>query len=364
MNIICFSSTRWDFLFQRPQQLTTLFSENFRVGYINPPSVVSEIPPSNIIFEKFVKTVNPNLIVFAPPRLRTMTVSRVREHFTGLIREFIKRFGLENPLLWINLPEAGYMCGNLGERLVVYDCLDDYSSFSWTPEYTTTADRTLARKADIVLVVSEPLYASKSRENSNCFLIPNACDFEHFSRSFEQGLTAPDDIKRLGRPRIGFIGAIYEWVDLDLVSHLAREEPGWSIVLVGPKHRSVNIPNLSNIHWLGRRPYNTLPNYLQEFDVCIIPFKNSETALNSSPIKLYEYLASGKPIVSTPIPEVIKFGRLVERASDKNLFLEKVRLLLTEPEDEKDRRCRFQLSVARVNTWESRYRSLKELVKK
>ncbi len=361
--IICFSSTRWDFLFQRPQQLMTTFSRDFKIAYVNPPMKAGEKCLQNFNFDDWCRSINRNLTVFTPPRPK-LSGLKIQTHFTDLMKKFIRHFGFDDAILWFNMPEAEYLCRNLNEKLVIYDCLDDFSSFSWTPKYSAEADLILAKKADIVLVVSESLYQSKAAYNSNCFLIPNGCDFPHFSRAANNNLKFPNDLKNMKKPLIGFIGALYEWIDFDLLGFLGRERPYWSIVLIGPKQAGIKTVKLPNIHYLGRRSYGILPNYLKQFDVGIIPFRRSKTGTSSSPIKFYEYLAAALPIVSTEIPEVVKFGKIVEIAHNNKDFLDKTERLLLEREDEKDRRRALQLSLARANTWESRCNSVKKILEK
>jgi len=342
----------------------TLFSRDFKVAYINPPVKVGNELPPEYIFKYLCKFINPNLLVMTPTRPAKLRGPKVQSYFTDLMKKFVRHFGFGGATLWFNMPEAGYLAGNLEDELIVYDCLDDYGSFSWTPELTVQADYMMTQKSDIVIVVSESLFNSKSRINPNCFLVPNGCDFDHFNKVTDSRLKTPADIKHITGPRIGFIGALYEWIDFDLLSYIAAAQPEWSIVLVGPVQSGVKTARLPNIHYLGRKPYRLLPNYLKEFDVCIIPFKQSATAISSSPIKFYEYLASGKPVVSTCIPDVARFGRMVMVPGTREEFIRGIRLLLAEPEDQKNMRRALQLSIARANTWDSRYRQLKTIMGK
>lgn len=351
--VICLSSTQWDFLHQRPQQLMTQFSRDFKVAYINPPGTPGER----------LKHINPNLVVFTPPRPAGLLPGpEARKYLTRVMREFIHNYAFTGAILWFNMPEAGYLCGNLEEKLVIYDCLDDFASFSWSPGHTREADLYMTERADIVLAVSEVLHRTKSQRNRNCFLIPNGCDFAHFQKAADKSLPVPNDLKQIQKPRIGFIGALYEWVDFELIKHLATAGKSWSIVLVGPKQGGIKTPNLPNIYYTGLKPYPLLPDYLRGFDLCIIPFRLTPAALSSSPIKLYEYLAAGKPVVATGIPEVGKFGGVVEIAGNREEFAEKISLLLQERDDERDRRRGLQLGIARANTWESRYHAVKKIL--
>jgi len=159
------------------------------------------------------------------------------------------------------------------------------------------------------------------------------------------------------------MGALYEWVDFELIRDLAASNKSWSLVMVGPKRPGRKTVNLPNIHYLGRKPYSVLPGYIQHFDVCIIPFRLSQTTLGSSPVKLYEYMASGKPVVSTDIPEAVKFREVIKIAGDSNGFAAHINYFLNEDPADRRRRLKLQLDTAKKNTWLDRYFRIKNLLK-
>ena len=249
-------------MYQRPQQLMSLLSRDFKIAYINPPKISDTPVTKEADLDWYCRTINPNLMVFTPPRPRDLTPGPgVRTYFIDLMKKFIEQYGFHDSILWLNMPETVYFCGELNEKLVIYDCLDDYGSFSWTPKYTSEADAALTERADIVFVVSDYLHNLKYNSCRSCYLIPNACDFIHFNRAFRSNLKIPEAFENIGNPRIGFVGALYEWVDYELLSYLAKRNKDWSIVLVGPKHYNVNKISLPNVYYLGKKRYRHLPRY-------------------------------------------------------------------------------------------------------
>lgn len=357
-SIICFSATNWNFLFQRPQQLMQRLAREYRVAYINPPVASKEGSLEDAGFK--CRQIASNLYVFTPLRPPNISRFRMQSCCCEIMNRIIEKYALHQPILWFNRPEPVYLCGRLGEKLIIYDCIDDFTAFSRATEYTVWSDQALTAIADIVFVVSESLYEEKALLNRRVYLVPNACDFEHFSKSMTD-IKIPVALKKIEGPRIGFVGALYEWIDFDLLQKLA-EAGKWSVVLIGPKQRGLLTPERHNLYYLGTKPYRLLPNYIKGFDVCIIPFKKCEIAQKSSPVKTYEYLASGKPVVATGIPEVEKFGAVAEISQSHDEFIRKVRGMLIEEVGYSDWRRSRQLSIAAVNTWEARCNSIKKII--
>ena len=269
------------------------------------------------------------------------------------LRHLMHRHGFQRPILWTFLPNVNRLVGRLGERLVIYHCVDEYTAFSGVPRRTLQRmERDLLGKADLVFTSSEQLCRERRVHNPSTFFVSHGVDMPHFSRALEADTPIPSDIQTIPRPVIGFFGLIAEWIDLPLVRALALARPDWSIVLVGKATTDLGpVTGLPNVHLLGQRPYGTLPGYCKAFDVGIIPFRVNELTLKANPLKLREYLAAGLPVVSTDLPEVRKYASLVRLATDPDTFLRGVEACLGED--------RAVLASQRANSmrgesWESR----------
>jgi glycosyltransferase involved in cell wall biosynthesis len=229
---------------------------------------------------------------------------------------------------------------------VVYDCMDLHAGFSTANPILLEYERELLTRAQLVVASSAVLEAQARRFNQNVLLLRNGCDYEHFSRVRPK--------PRKGRPIIGYYGAIAEWFDTDLVTDLARRRPDWDFILVGSTHGADirRLQQLPNVSLPGEKPYSELLMWLARFDVAILPFKRNPLTEAANPVKAYEILAAGKPLVSVPLPEIRTFGHLVRVATAVGDFERQIELELCHPEgDLKSRRQVF----AKENSWDRRF---------
>jgi glycosyltransferase involved in cell wall biosynthesis len=246
------------------------------------------------------------------------------------LRRTCRKLGFREPVTLTFVPNSVDVAGTLGERSVVYYCVDEYSQF-------TGADRTavldmeqrLMEKSDLVVVSASRLYETKRSCNSNMALITHGVDVDHFRRACLETTPVPDDAADLPRPVIGFYGLIEDWVDLDVIRYMAATRPSWSLLLIGEIKTDVSgLRSLPNVHLLGRRPYQSLPGYCKKFDIAVLPFVVNQLTMAANPLKLREYLAAGLPVVATPLPEVRKLGGLVRLATTPQEFLNECDALL------------------------------------
>jgi glycosyltransferase involved in cell wall biosynthesis len=248
------------------------------------------------------------------------------------LRRACRELGFRKPITWTFVPSSADVAGSLDERLVIYHCVDEFSKFTGADEAAILEmERGLMEKADMVVVSSSRLYETKSRYNPNTFLVTHGVDVAHFRDACRQEVSTPADCAGLKRPVIGFVGTVADWVDLEVVRHLAVSRPEWSFLLVGDVQTDTSaLRELSNVHLLGRRSYQSLPAYCKTFDVAILPFVVNELTVSANPLKLREYLAAGLPVVATPLPEVLKLDGLVRLAQTPIEFLDQIEALLKE----------------------------------
>jgi UDP-galactopyranose mutase len=360
-DLVCFSHLRWDFVFQRPQHLMTRFAHERRVFYVEEP-IIEPGPPRLGVDCRMagLHVVVPHL----PPGLtRELRQSFERELLDSLFRSQ----SITNYVLWYYTPMALDATRHLtGSRVVVYDCMDELSLFRDAPAELVVKERELFARADLVFTGGQSLYEAKRRQHRSVYPFPSSVDVSHFA-SARRLQPDPADQSCIKRPRLGFYGVIDERLDLGLLSALADARPDWQIVLLGPvaKIDTTEIPRRPNLHLLGSKPYADLPPYIAGWDVALLPFARNAATQFISPTKTPEYLAAGRPVVSTDICDVVRpYGELglVRIAQTPREFAAAVEAALSEDGVERiERADRFLAGTSWDRTW-SDMRSLIEQV--
>ncbi|MFN3670344.1 MAG: UDP-galactopyranose mutase [Bosea sp. (in: a-proteobacteria)] len=229
-----------------------------------------------------------------------------------LLREFLELIGEAAPLLWFYTPMLFPGARAVPASAIVYDCMDELSGFRFAPARLKALEAELLQAADVVFTGGTRLYEARKHQHDNLHCFPSSVDTRHFMQA-RAALPEPADQRAIPHPRLGFFGVIDERIDLRLIEQVALSRPEWSIVLVGPiaKIDARDLPRLPNIHYLGQKDYDALPSYLAGWDVALMPFADNEATAFISPTKTPEYLAGGKPVVSTPVADVVRhYGAL------------------------------------------------------
>lgn len=321
--IVCVSNAGWQYgLPTNRQQLPKWLARHTQVLYVSPFSLSQALMRKVRVSDYFpgAREVIPNLLLCHNIQLLPMTRGRIWPFVkldqwltVRFIRHQMRRLGIEQPILWLYYPPSfQFLIGQLGEVLTCYHCTDDHAGYAEAlglkSDRFMRAEERLVEAADVVFATSRPLYERHVRRNPNTFLMPNVADVERFTPVARGEITPAADVASLPRPIVGFIGAVDAYkVDLDLVADVASRLPAWSFVFVGPVGigdgtRASDLPQADNIHYLGRRAYAELPAYLAGFDVCTIPYRRNRYTDGVFPLKFWEYLAAGKPVVTTPLP--------------------------------------------------------------
>lgn len=312
-----------------------------------------------------VRQVEPNIYVMDPPVLPLPGIAAAervnRIVLAAWLRHLCRRLHMQRPIIWTFLPNVNWLLGRLHERMVIYHCVDEYSQFSGVPkDVIIRMERELIRRADIVFTSAEKLCAERREINPRTHFIPHGVDVAHFSKALDSATPVASDISALPKPVIGFFGLLADWVDLDMIGSLARARPQWSFTLVGKAQTDLHaVQGLPNVHLIGQRPYSALPGYCRGFDVGLIPFRMNELTLRVNPLKLREYLAAGLPVVSTPLPEVVRYQGVVHIATNRDGFLEAIEAALKERTSERDR---GRVEMMRSEGWEARVGEMSSLV--
>ena len=258
-----------------------------------------------------ITEVEPNLFVFTPLVIPAWGNARVRALNRRLlewqVRRAMRKLRYRRPLNWVFNPAAGVLAGRLGERAVIYYCVDEYTAFAGVNRDSLAAiERELIDRADLVIVSAAKLLETKCPPRSQAVLVRHGVDYQHFRHALDADTTLPADVRDLPRPIVGYFGLLAEdWVDVTLLVQVARSIPTGTLVLVGKSTMDLSaLEREPNVRLVGRKPYAELPGYCKAFDAALIPFPISEVTLSANPLKAREYLAAGLPVVSTAIPEV------------------------------------------------------------
>lgn len=345
--IIVFSHLRWDFVFQRPQQLLSRLAAHFPVVFVEEP-VHHE---SRTFFHTY--TPAPNILVCQPntpvnlPGFHDDHLPHLRKLLRQLVRDY------DDHIAWYYTPMALPLLQELHPRLVVYDCMDELAAFKNAPKQLLQRESALLKLADIVFTGGRSLYRSKRERHPNVHCFPSSVDAAHFVQALDRTNSHPAH-RDIPGPRLGFYGVIDERFDTELIEILADAHPQWQIVLVGPvvKIDPSALPQRANIHYLGQQPYEALPQFLAGWDVCLLPFAMNESTRFISPTKTLEYMAAELPIVSTPVTDVADcYGDIVAIAADAPSFVAACEAALLAPVQEHAAKVEKMRHVLALTSW-------------
>jgi glycosyltransferase involved in cell wall biosynthesis len=355
--IIVHSHLRWDFVWQRPQQLLSRFALRSPVLFVEEPIYLDDVAEARLELSFPMERVQ-RAVPLLPGSFRGEYDASI-----AVIRELLRRQlaadgalgGLfARPIQWFYTPmPAPAMIGAFDERAIVYDCMDELSKFRFAPRELVDRERYLMAQADVVFAGGYKLSQSKAKYHQNVHFFGCGVDVAHFATARSADVQVPREIASLKRPVIGYYGVIDERIDYELLRALSVSLPDAELVMVGPvvKVDPAELPRAENIRWLGQRQYAELPAHVKGFDVCLMPFALNEATEYINPTKTLEYMAAGKPIVSTPVSDVVhNFTPVVTVARTNEEFAAAVRAAIESPSAEMIARG---LEQARANSWES-----------
>ena len=309
-DLLCFSHLRWHFVTQRPQHLLSLAALDRRVFYWEEPTwhPIGELPlqPNGSLgFSLEIIEEAHNLWVLRPHLTWGIDFEAGQRQ---LLDEFLRTFNLSRYVTWFYTPMAVGFTEHLRPQATVYDCMDELSAFLNPPAGLVEREQRLFQRADVVFTGGISLYDAKRTQHPNVHAFPSSIDVAHFAQATAATVEDPADQRVLPHPRAGFYGVVDERFDIALLTTLAQLRPNIHFVILGPivKIDPATLPQAPNIHYLGGKSYAELPAYLSGWDVALLPFALNESTRFISPTKTPEYLAAGKPVVSTPIRDVIR----------------------------------------------------------
>lgn len=347
----------WDWVWQRPQQFISRLSQRHKILFVETigPDATLAAPLARFrIAENFP---NVTLLRLQFPAWRWGDANYVDSERRRLVQEFLAgpvAGQFEQPVQWFYDPMAlRSFSGHMGEILTVYDCMDELSKFATAPPEIVERERELLAQAEVVFTGGRKLFESKSRFHDNCHFYGCGVDGKHFGQALDENALIHPDIKNIKRPVLGYFGVVDERMDYRLLAKLADANPNWSVAMVGPvlKVDEKTMPRRPNLHWLGQRAYSDLPAFCKAFDVCLMPFALNEATEFINPTKALEYMATGRPIVSTAVPDVVRnFGSVIKIAEDSNDFISICKQVLKQRDEDA---ISAGLALARDNSWDS-----------
>lgn len=347
----------WDWVWQRPQQFISRLSARHPILFVE---TVGPDPQLASPLAKFYSPEQfPNITVLRLqfPSWRWNDGKYVDRQRRQLVKEFLDGPGagrFANPVQWFYDPMAvPAFRGRMNEILTVYDCMDELSKFRGAPPGIRLREASLLKAADVVFTGGRKLYESKKVSNGNCHFYGCGVDVEHFGKARLEETSVPQELANFNRPVLGYFGVVDERMDYELIEKLADANPSWSIAIVGPvlKVDPKSLPQRPNIHWLGQRAYADLPAFCKGFDLCLMPFALNESTEFINPTKALEYMASGRQIVSSAVPDVVSnFSTVVKVGYSHDEFMALCRDAILRPDEVAIERG---LRMAGENTWDS-----------
>jgi glycosyltransferase involved in cell wall biosynthesis len=355
--LVVFSHLRWNFVYQRPQHLMSRLAARWRVIFIEEP--VPRSPRNEL--ERLqpaqgVQVWRPHVTGEAPgyhddhlPVLRRLVADAMREH------------AVSDYWVWYYTPMAVPLGAELAPRGVVYDCMDELSAFKNAPRQLIQRENALFKMADLVFTGGRSIFNAKRSRHPHVHCFPSSVDATHFRKaSQDHPLQAA-----LPRPRLGYCGVIDERINLPLIDAIAKARPQWQIVMVGPtaKIDPRELPRRANIHWLGQQSYDDLPALISGWDVCLLPFALNEATRYISPTKTLEYMACGRPSVSTSIRDVVEpYGQVVNIADTPEGFVIDCEAILERSREEQAAHAQALAQIVARTSWDSTAHAMAELI--
>jgi glycosyltransferase involved in cell wall biosynthesis len=293
-DMVVFCHLRWEFVYQRPQHIISRMAKNQKVLLIEEPIGFNDNEKDTANFQ----IISENLHVLQP---RTSSIEEIKNVLPQYISDTNITIG------WFYSPSFVSLLEEFNFSAIVYDCMDELTLFKGAPAELLVQEKFLLSNADIVFTGGKSLYESKKQHHNNVYCFPSSVDQQHFAKA-QNGVLIPEDIANIPGPIAGYFGVIDERLDLELIHETAQQNPDVSFVMIGPlaKISDHDLPRQQNLYYLGMKQYEVLPNYLKAFSVAIMPFALNDATKYISPTKTLEYIAAGKPIISTAIKDVVR----------------------------------------------------------
>lgn len=373
--IVCIASA-WDYDPTSKHHIMKLLSSNNEILWINyhgsrrPSANVIDIKDSYAALRRVahgMRRISPSMVQLTPLVIPGATNAGFeRLHRRMVIAQIRRAVALVNadknlPVqVWSFAPDVPFLVGAFKEERFIYYCVDEYREFEgFDQNRITESENEQLDKADIVVTSSAALLHSKRARRNDAVLVRHGVDFDHFASAWRTSIETPSDIRSIPSPIFGFFGLIHHWVDCEFLAKVARLRPDYSFVLIGDAKVDVSIlESLDNVHLLGRRPYEQLPAYAAAFCAGLLLFTDNPMTRHVNPVKMYEYLAAGLPVVSTPLPEAERFSGAITIAATAQDFASACDKIVDRPAPNRESISR----IVRNETWQSKVEYLSDII--
>lgn len=358
-DIIVFSHLRWEFVTQRPQHIMKRLAKNRRILFVEEPIGFSDEKKGTA----HVIHASDNITVIQP----RIAWEEIPTHLDSIVRYYAQQLNLRNVVLWFYSPTFRSMIKKINHSLVVFDCMDELSLFKGASPEHIRHEQELLSAAHIVFTGGKSLYESKKKQHAQTFCFPSSVDEAHFQQAFSKKISIPEDIASIKKPIVGFYGVIDERIDLELLQTVAHKLKHVSFVMIGPlaKISEENLPRAENIHYLGGKKYEELPSYLKAFTIAMMPFALNDATKFISPTKTLEFMAARKPIISTPVYDVVRdYKREVAIIKSADEFVQAIKGYLHESPYKKGLRISLQTAVIKRTSWDKTVQSMTSIMSK
>lgn len=387
--ILCISPEVWTGMWRERQQIMSRLARDNRILFVEPerdsyksyvnslwcnlrhlPSLKAESVSTNLTvycgspsLPYAATTLPTSLLRITSPIVAAINCRSMYFH----LRRILAKERVAAPILWLFEPRYVGLVGKLGEKMVCYYVYDEIAEFRRNvrhKEFIERCDQAMTRKADVVFASSRSQGEKRRPLNPNTYFTPHGVDFDHYRKALDPNTPIPEDVAAIKRPIVGYIGSLSGNIDGELLLQVAQTMPKWNVVLVGPngfprQGAYDGLKAQANVHFLGRKHVSLIPGSLKAFDVAIMPYRIMEHTKYAYPCKLHEYLASGKPVVATPLPELVPFQDVIELAPSPSEFVQRIREALVNDSPDKIEK---RLCVARQNTWDQRVATMKDAI--
>lgn len=356
LTLLCVSHLRWDHVWQRPQQLMSRFATRCRVIYVDPPEITNNAEQPHLAKQPGIPGVDVIRPIF-PKSLLDTPDHTYRELWLGLVSDVLAMAGSDT-ILWVFSPLADYLVEATKQRitLAVYDCMDDLASFKDGTAQIREREAKLFSLVDLVFTGGRSMYEARKSRHPSVHCFPSGVDLDHYRAVSDPATPIPGSVAAVPQPRLGYFGVLDERIDWLLIAEIAERRPNWYWILVGPtaKVDEHELPSAPNIHYLGQQQYRDLPAFLKSFDIATMPFALNDATKFISPTKTLEYLAGGKPVISTSVPDVVAvYASIVEIVDGADGWIAAIERIQSAPPQRLRERLQRAEELMSQSTWDS-----------